>query len=265
MDPLTILASRGNRDYIGENVTQVEHALQTAYYAICYATTLENPLSTKSIGLVVASLFHDIGHLLESRDFGLSAQLKEMSVDEKKLGVDAHEKVGADYLRERGGLFSRFPIPELIQGHVPAKRYMVTCFPGYTDKLSEASKMTLLQQGGYMTPEEVEEFVNDNLKCLKIKLRQFDDLAKAVDAEYGYVSIKECLIHKNKPQVVPNLESHKEFLLGLQKRSTLDKLENVLAGPLTGSKRKYWGSILSMLDEKDEVSPSLNEHSHVLI
>lgn len=47
---------------------------------------------------------------------------------------------------------------EIVKNHVNAKRYLVTKNPEYYDKLSEASKGTLVHQGGKMNEEEFNKF-----------------------------------------------------------------------------------------------------------
>ena len=96
------------------------------------------------------------------------------------LGVKNHEKVGADFLRK---LNVPSPIPELVEGHVLAKRYLTYKYPDYHDKLSDASKGTLKHQGGPMTKKEAEEFEKDNLFVVYLKMRDYDDKAKFTDIE----------------------------------------------------------------------------------
>ena len=77
----------GNKNYIGEAVSQIEHAQQAAFSA-------EKDQCCKEF--IVGAFLHDIGHLLEFDN----PQLQTMD----NLGVMNHEKVGADYLRTRGFL-----------------------------------------------------------------------------------------------------------------------------------------------------------------
>ena len=46
-------------------------------------------------------------------------------------------------------------VAKLVEGHVTAKRYLVTKDDDYYHNLSEASKETFKLQGGKLTPEEV--------------------------------------------------------------------------------------------------------------
>jgi putative nucleotidyltransferase with HDIG domain len=85
--------------------------------------------------VILAAFFHDIGHLCSS---GHEAE----SMD--GFGTVNHEKLGADYLREKG-FSERLAI--LVEGHVIAKRYLTYKFPSYYNRLSAASKATLDFQG----------------------------------------------------------------------------------------------------------------------
>jgi predicted HD phosphohydrolase len=98
----------GNEDYIGENVSQIEHALQCANLAEKDGF----PIQT-----VLAAFLHDIGHLL-----GQKLNKPQMKSFDNVYGVEDHEKLGANYLRN-------FGVPEnicyLVENHVFGKRYLV--------------------------------------------------------------------------------------------------------------------------------------------
>ena len=72
----------------------------------------------------------------------------------------------------------KYPIPELVENHVKAKKYLVYKDPKYKENLSDASKKTLEFQGGAMTEKEAREFEQDGLFELSLKLRSYDDKAK---------------------------------------------------------------------------------------
>lgn len=165
----------GEADYIGEPVSQVQHASQAAELAEEEGYDDE---------VILAAFFHDIGHLAE---FIMPVE----QMDGK--GVADHEKIGADFLREKG--FSE-KICRLVQSHVEAKRYLTYRHPDYYEKLSPASKITLLHQGGVMNETEAKEFESDGLHLLYIKLRDWDDKAKEM----------------HKP--VPDLSKYKAMALG---------------------------------------------------
>ena len=91
------------------------------------------------------------------------------------FGNADHEKLGADYLLEKG--FSE-RVASLVQGHVLAKRYLTYKFPEYFNLLSDASKKTLEFQGGVMTREEAEDFESEEYFDLYLLLRSWDEQAK---------------------------------------------------------------------------------------
>jgi predicted HD phosphohydrolase len=102
-----------------------------------------------------------------------------------KLGVANHEQIGAILLSETG-LPSK--IVNLVNGHVEAKRYLVSTDREYYATLSEASKGTLNFQGGKMTAEEIQAFQQEPLFELHIALRRIDDQAKIQNQEVGSIS-----------------------------------------------------------------------------
>ena len=150
----------GDEDYIGEPVSQLEHMSQAAALAEDEGYDDE---------VVLAAFFHDIGHLC-------AEEAEAESMD--GFGNVDHEKLGADYLRERG--FSE-RLATLVESHVIAKRYLIYKFPEYYDKLSEASRATLEFQGGRMTDLEAIEFEKHPDAELFIKLRYWDDQAKEIN------------------------------------------------------------------------------------
>ncbi len=147
----------GEADYIGEPVSQLEHMCQAAELAEEEGYDDE---------IILAAFFHDIGHLAE-----FIMPVEQMD----GVGVVDHEKIGADFLREKG--FSE-KICRLVKSHVEAKRYLTFKYPDYYQKLSPASKITLSHQGGVMDEAEAATFESDELHPLYIKLREWDDKAK---------------------------------------------------------------------------------------
>ncbi len=130
-----IFAARGADAYFGEPVSQLEHALQTAYHA-----ERENAPQW----LVVAALLHDIGHLLH-----------EMPEHVADLGLDSrHEDLGHAWLAQYFG-------PEItapVRMHVAAKRYLCATDAGYLSLLSPASVQSLELQGGPFSEVEAHAF-----------------------------------------------------------------------------------------------------------
>jgi phosphonate degradation associated HDIG domain protein len=152
---VNIFSDKGQSSYFGEPVSQLEHALQTAFFA---------QQEQAPPHLVVAALVHDIGHLVEDTPENIADQ-----------GVDArHEESGEQWLKARFG-------PEVFEPvhlHVRAKRYLCATDPAYLGKLSPASIQSLALQGGPMSPGEVQEFEANPFYREAVRLRLWDDRAK---------------------------------------------------------------------------------------
>jgi 2-amino-1-hydroxyethylphosphonate dioxygenase (glycine-forming) len=150
----------GNAEYIGEEVSQLEHMTQAAQLAIDEGHDDE---------VVLAAFFHDIGHICVART---------KSNDMAGLGIINHEKIGADFLRAKG-----FPerVARLVEYHVAAKRYLTYQYPSYFEAMSDASRRTLEFQGGVMSSEEAQAFESDELFFSSIAMRKWDELAKVKD------------------------------------------------------------------------------------
>ncbi|CAF0724285.1 unnamed protein product [Rotaria sordida] len=161
MEKLRLLYEKyGGNGYYGEPVTQYEHALQAAFFAEQYAPN-DNEL-------IVAAFLHDIGHLLGEKQEDLMGN----------LGVLRHEHIGAEYLRKKVGLSER--ICYLVENHVNAKRYLTHIDKDYYNRLSDASKQTLVYQGGPMTNDEAEKFRSHPQFEYSLRMRTFDEAAKDI-------------------------------------------------------------------------------------
>ena len=150
----------GNEDYIGEPVSQLEHMCQSAQLAEGEGYDEE---------VILAAFFHDLGHLITQ---GPTTEMMG------EFGVKRHEQLGADFLRSLG--FSE-KIAQLVENHVQAKRYLTFRYPDYYTKLSEASKQTLIYQGGPMKEEEALKFEKDPLFEVSLRMRTWDEEAKLTD------------------------------------------------------------------------------------
>jgi phosphonate degradation associated HDIG domain protein len=154
---VTLFETRGDAAYLGEPVSQREHALQAAYLA-------EQEGAPEH--LIVAALLHDIGHLLHD--------LPENIADE---GVDTcHEDLGHAWLSRY------FPaeVTEPVRLHVAAKRYLCAVEPEYLRQLSPASVQSLALQGGPFSSEEARAFEQNHHGRAAVRLRRWDDGAKVV-------------------------------------------------------------------------------------
>jgi len=150
-----LFEARGRDAYFGEDVSQAEHALQSARQAEAEGA---------SDSLIVAALLHDIGHLVGGFDEDVAGR-----------GIDGrHEDAGAAWLARSFG--PRVVSP--IRLHVAAKRYLCAVDPAYLDGLSPASRKSLGLQGGPASPEEVRAFEDDPDYEAAVRLRHWDDLAK---------------------------------------------------------------------------------------
>ena len=171
-----LLESRGTGRYGLSSVSQKEHALQAADLAV-----------RRGLGdaLVIAALFHDLGHLLVGDDVNLA----EQGVD------DLHEETSANALAKLFG----DAVAEPVRLHVAAKRYLCAANPAYYDKLSEDSRQSLQLQGGPMSPLEVAAFDKLEHRAAALALRIIDDEAKVAGLQ------------------TPGLDSYRSMATRLQK------------------------------------------------
>ena len=158
----------GEKDYIGEEITQNEHMIQGAMFA---------EKDEQPIEVVIALFLHDIGHLiqLEIDEETIKCPDKRNSQRMGDYGSLNHEVKGRMFLENIG---IPYPIPKLVENHVKTKRYLVYKNPEYYQKLSSASKMTLCYQGGPMNLNEVAEFENDPLFEMSLTVREYDEKSK---------------------------------------------------------------------------------------
>ncbi len=150
-----LFRTRGHNAYFGENVSQQEHALQTAYLA---------EQANAEPGLVVAALLHDIGHLIH----GLPDNIADQGLD------GYHEAAGAAWLKAYFGP----EVTEPIRLHVDAKRYLCATDAAYLGLLSDASRQSLALQGGPCDPAEAKILEDNPFFSAALALRRWDDAAK---------------------------------------------------------------------------------------
>jgi OPA family glycerol-3-phosphate transporter-like MFS transporter len=152
---LRLFAERGHAAYLGEPVSQLEHALQAAWAA-------EQAHADSS--LIAAALLHDVGHLLHH----LPEDCAEAGID------DRHEELGARWVERHFGP----AVSEPIRLHVPAKRYLCAAESGYLERLSPASVLSLKLQGGPFAADEAEAFRRGPYFEAALALRRWDEAAK---------------------------------------------------------------------------------------
>jgi len=102
---LKVLNAASSMDYIGEPISQLEHALQCGKFAADSGADNE---------VILGALLHDIGHLLVGFESNDGPSQQRMG----NLGVVNHELVGARFLLRLG--FSN-KLAQLVCGHVQAK------------------------------------------------------------------------------------------------------------------------------------------------
>ncbi|MEZ6017653.1 MAG: phosphohydrolase [Planctomycetota bacterium] len=144
--------ARGATEYLGEAVTQLEHAAQCAALAAADGA---------SDALVLAAFLHDVGHLLVDNNVG--------GTD------DRHERSGAALIARLLGEEVAAP----VRLHVAAKRYLCGAEPGYLARLSPTSIASLHAQGGPFDADEGARFLAAPFAEDALLLRRWDDLGKA--------------------------------------------------------------------------------------
>ncbi len=155
-----LFTEQGGNAYIGEPVTQLEHALQAGVAARRHKARAT---------LVTAALLHDVGHFLHHHH----ADCADDDIDSE------HEKIGEQFLR----LHFQDEVAELVKHHVNAKRYLCATDTKYLKNLSDASHKSLLLQGGPMREEEANEFARHPLFADILLLRRWDEGAKLKDKQ----------------------------------------------------------------------------------
>jgi phosphonate degradation associated HDIG domain protein len=153
----------GDRRY-GESVTQNEHALQCAALARDAGAT---------DALMVAALFHDVGHL--------ALDVPGETESELSSHDDDHEERGARILVRVFG--PRVAQPVAL--HVTAKRWRCTREPSYHEQLSMASRATLIAQGGLLSEAECRRFERHPGFEDAVALRTWDDTGKVEGLHVG--------------------------------------------------------------------------------
>ena len=160
---LTELYERFGQDHYDEDLSQLDHALQTAALAEAAGASDE---------LVVAALLHDVGHLLAlEAHASRGGRTEDLASAPEDL---EHEAVGARWLARL------FPpaVTALIALHVRAKRYRCAVDPAYHDGLSDGSRRSLVKQGGPFDEGEAVAFAALPGFADAVALRGWDDAGK---------------------------------------------------------------------------------------
>jgi predicted HD phosphohydrolase len=153
LDLVSRFTAAGRRAY-GESVTQLAHALQCA--ALAHRDRADDEV-------IVAALLHDVGHLVDGR--------------EDRPGRH-HGGGGAALVRP----FVPPRVAWLIEHHVLAKRYLCTVDSRCVARLSPASRRCYTRQGAGLDLEERLGLEMQPWFADALRLRRWDDAAKAVGA-----------------------------------------------------------------------------------
>jgi phosphonate degradation associated HDIG domain protein len=157
---LTTLFNRLGALRYGEDVSQLDHAVQTAHHA---------KLDGAPPAMIAAALLHDVGHMMQ-----------KAGEDAADHGIDTrHEYISAGYLARAFGP----EVTEPIRLHVAAKRYRVAVDSAYLERLSKASLQSLVLQGGPMNSAEIAAFLAEPAAQDALRLRGYDEAGKAPEAE----------------------------------------------------------------------------------
>lgn len=146
---------RGQSQYGGEAISQLEHALQCATLA---------EAAGQSAALITACLLHDLGHLVH-----------HLGEDPALRGIDDRHEYRAMPVLEQ-----MFPpaVTLPIRLHVAAKRYLCAVDKTCWVRLSLASQRSLELQGGIFSAEAAAQFIQQPYGPDAVHLRRWDDLAK---------------------------------------------------------------------------------------
>jgi 2-amino-1-hydroxyethylphosphonate dioxygenase (glycine-forming) len=169
-DVFKLYEKHGSKGYIGEPISQYEHAMQAALLAEDFFKCAASNVNSE---VILGAFLHDIGHLLRYESWFNGELMGD-------LGVMDHEKVGAIFLSRLG-----FPdkVCKLVAAHIVTKRYLITKNPDYFENLSFASKQTFEYQGGKLDYVQKKAFENDDLFNFHLRIREWDDKAKETDKE----------------------------------------------------------------------------------
>lgn len=142
---------------LGEDISQLQHGLQCAWYA---------DRDGAPDHMVIAALLHDVGHLLTWEETGRHP--------EAELKNGYHEKVGSQFL----ALYFDDAVVKPVRLHVAAKRYRYSIDKDYRRSLSQASIDSLMLQGGPMDESTCRAFESSPWFNDALLLRKYDELGK---------------------------------------------------------------------------------------
>ncbi len=151
VDEVVALYRRWGAEHYDEELSQIDHAVQTAALARADGASDE---------LVVAALLHDVGHLLE-----LAGRSGHGDLPDEDLAHEAAGVFGAG-------------VTAPVALHVRAKRYRSAVDADYLAALSAGSLRSLVMQGGPADADEVASFERNPGFADAVRLRGWDDGGK---------------------------------------------------------------------------------------
>lgn len=152
---LELMLETADYDF-GEEITHLEHAMQTYYH-----------LKDQDLELRVAGFWHDLGH-----SYCQSQSQAMLDEDGTILGMNDHDSLVKQHFT--GTLTDR--ICQIMGMHTIAKRYQ--CERDGIEKLSLASTKTLDLEGGLLSDEERTRFTEDIHFKDALILRNADNAGK---------------------------------------------------------------------------------------
>lgn len=174
-----LYAERGARRYGLNSISQLEHALQGAALSAA---------AGDGDALVVATLLHDIGHMIHQLGESPAAR----GID------DRHEVLAAKQLAKLFGP----DVVEPVRMHVDAKRYLCAAESDYFARLSPDSVRSLALQGGPMSTDEMRAFEAQPFWREAVKLRRYDEGAKVPGLEVpGFAAYATRIVATMRPSV----------------------------------------------------------------
>ena len=151
---LAMLVKGGQYPYRGQVMSQLDHALQTADLARASGARPE---------MIAAALLHDVGYLVTGVGDGSD-----------RGGSGGHEEAALPMLSRLFGP----AVLEPIRLHVAAKRYLCATVGGYWKTLSDASRRSLVLQGGPYAFTDAAAFISQPYAPEAVILRRWDDCSK---------------------------------------------------------------------------------------
>jgi predicted HD phosphohydrolase len=188
---LEAMARSAAREYGGEAVSELEHALQCAELA---------EQDGADADLTLAALLHDVGRYAVDQALIFDKAPGEVPPSSRITARPrGHHEVGAELIAP----WVPKRVAWCVRAHADAKRYLCAVEPGYYDVLSPASKQTLELQGGVMTATEAARMAAHPWVSDVVALRRWDDRAKVVGKPTRPLSAWTALLRRSFTDAAP--------------------------------------------------------------